>query len=101
MSGLISQETLRYQYLLVRSEERWVSLLHCFFYFCETYVIFMLEYLTDMCLFHADVEPVQSVDNAKNRSCPWPGATPTTVGGPTTGEDLPAKEAERVLRQVK
>jgi hypothetical protein len=42
--------------------------LFCCFFFCETYVIFMLlllyiiffipEYLTDMCLLCADVGPV-------------------------------------------
>jgi hypothetical protein len=68
MPGLIFRETLRYQYLLVRSEGRWVSLHLCSFF--VVYVIFMLfcyiyhfffvmpEYLTDMCSLCADVGPV-------------------------------------------
>jgi hypothetical protein len=110
MSGLTSRESLRYQYLLVRSEERWVILLHCFF-FCETYVIFMLfllyiiyfcmlEYLTNMYLLHADVGPVRPMDYARNRHHPRPGATPAAAGGPTVAGDLPAGEVERVLRRV-
>jgi hypothetical protein len=79
-----------------------------FFFFCETYVIFMLffyiyhffvpEYLTDMCLLCADVGPVRPVDYARNRHRPRPGAAPAAAGGPTTAGELPAGEAERVLR---
>jgi hypothetical protein len=55
MLGLISREILRFQYLLVRSEERWVSLIHCFvvFRFCETYVIFMLLLLYVIFLYQS------------------------------------------------
>jgi hypothetical protein len=72
MPGLISRETLRYQYLLVRSEGRWVSLHLCSFFFfllniCNFYVVFVIyiiffvipEYLTDMCSLCADVGPVR------------------------------------------
>jgi hypothetical protein len=108
MLGLISREILRYQYLLARSEEIWVTL-HCFFFFfCETYVIFMMffiyiiffipEYLTDMCLLCVDVGPVKPVDYVRNRCHPWPGAAPTPARGPTTTGELPTDEAEKVFR---
>jgi hypothetical protein len=111
MLGLISQEILRYQYLLVRSEEIWVSL-HRYFsclFFCETYVIFMLflflyiiffipKYLMDMCLLCVDMGPVRPVDYVRNKCHPRPGATPAAVGGPTAAGELLVKEVERVLR---
>jgi hypothetical protein len=106
---------MRYQYLLVRSEERWVSLHHCFvvffrffFFFGETYVIFMLlllyiiffilEYLMDMCLLCVDVGLMRHVDYARNMRRPQPGAAPAAAGGPTAVGDLPVGEVERVLR---
>ena len=69
------------------------------FFFCETYVIFMLfyiyiyiyiyiyhffipEYLTDMCLLCVDVGPMQPTDYARNRRRPWPGAAPAIAGEP-------------------
>jgi hypothetical protein len=63
------------------------------FFFCETYIIFMLfyiyhffipEYLIDMCLLCVDVGPVRPTDYARNRHCPRPGAAPAAAGGPTT-----------------
>jgi hypothetical protein len=107
MLGLTSQEILRYRYLPARSEERWVSL-HFFFFFllniCNFYVVFYIyhffipEHLTDMCLLCADVGPVRPVDYARNRRRPRPGAAPAAAGGPTAVGELPAGEAERVLR---
>jgi hypothetical protein len=60
----------------------------------------MPEYLTDMCLLHADVGPLRPAGYAKNRHHPQLGAAPATVGGATAAGDLPAEEAERVLRRV-
>jgi hypothetical protein len=40
------------------------------------------------------------VDYARNRRHPQLGAAPITAGGPIVVGDLPAGEAERVLRQV-
>jgi hypothetical protein len=59
------------------------------------------EYLKGMCLLHTDVGLVQPTDYARNRHCPRPRTAPATVGGPATVGDLPAREAKRVLRQVK
>jgi hypothetical protein len=106
MLGLIFREILRYQYLLVRSEERWVSFHHCFFLLniCNFYVVFVIyhffipKYLTDMCLLCAYVGPVRPADYARNMHCPRPGVTPVAAGGPAATGDLPAGEAERVLR---
>jgi hypothetical protein len=107
MPGLIFRETQRYQYLLVRSEGRWVSLHLCSFFF--VYVIFyvvllyisffvMPEYLMDMGSLCADVGPVLPADYARNKHCPQPRVTPFSAGGPTVARELPAREAERVLR---
>jgi hypothetical protein len=64
--------------------------------FCYIYHFFfvMPEYLTDMCSLCPDVGPMRPADYARNMRHPRLGATPTTAG------DLPAKEAERVLRRV-
>jgi hypothetical protein len=65
------------------------------------YIIFFIpEHLTDMCLLCADVGPVRPVDYARNRRRPRPGAAPAAAGGPTVAGELPAGEAERVLRRV-
>jgi hypothetical protein len=53
-----------------------------------------------MCLLCADVGPVRPVDYARNMRRPRPGAAPATAGGPTVAGELPAGEAERVLRRV-
>jgi hypothetical protein len=53
-----------------------------------------------MCLLCADVGPVRPADYARNRRRPRPGAAPAAAGGPTTAGELPAGEAERVLRRV-
>jgi hypothetical protein len=53
-----------------------------------------------MCSLCVDVVPVQPVDYARNRHCPQPGATPVAAGGLAVAGDLPAREAERVLRWV-
>ena len=60
----------------------------------------MQEYLTDMCSLCADVGPVQPADYARNRRHPRPGVTPAAARGPAVARDLPAREAERVLRRV-
>jgi hypothetical protein len=65
------------------------------------YIIFFIpEYLTDMCLLCADVGPVRPTDYARNRRRPRPGAAPAAAGGPAAAGELPAGEAERVLRRV-
>jgi hypothetical protein len=65
------------------------------------YIIFFIpEYLTDMCLLCADVGPVRPADYARNMRHPQPGAAPAAVGGPVAAGELPAGEAERVLRRV-
>jgi hypothetical protein len=108
MLGLISREIPRSMYLKAGSEVRWVSL-HQFFYFCETYIVFMFllflyhffyipEYLTYMCLLCAYVGASQPIDYARNKCRPWLGVTHIAVGGPTTATELPAIEAQRVLR---
>jgi hypothetical protein len=56
----------------------------------------MLEYLTGICLLHANVGPMQPADYARNRCHPQPEATAATAEGPT----VVAGEAERVLRRV-
>ena len=53
-----------------------------------------------MCLLCPDVGPVRHAYYARNRRHPQPGAAPATAGGPTTRGELPAGEAERVLRRV-
>ena len=61
----------------------------------------MPEYLTDMCSLCAYVGLVRPTDYARNRHCPWPGAAPAATRGPAVAGDLPAGEAERVLRRVR
>jgi hypothetical protein len=51
-----------------------------------------------MCLLCADVGPVRPADYVRNKRRPRPGTAPATVGGPTVAGELPAEEAERVLR---
>jgi hypothetical protein len=46
----------------------------------------------------ADVGPVRPVDYVRNRRRPRPRATPATAGGLAVAGELPASEAERVLR---
>jgi hypothetical protein len=53
-----------------------------------------------MCSLCADVGPVRPADYARNIRRPRPGAAPAAAGGPTVAGDLPAGEAERVLRRV-
>jgi hypothetical protein len=60
----------------------------------------MPEYLTDKRLLHADVGPVQPADYARNRRCPRPEAAAAAAGGAAVAGNLPAREAERVLRRV-
>ena len=63
------------------------------------YIIFFIpEYLTDMCLLCADVGPVRPADYARNRRRPQLGAAPATTRGLVGARDLPAGDAERVLR---
>jgi hypothetical protein len=69
--------------------------------FCYIYHFFVMpEYLMDMCSLCADVGPVWPTDYVRNRHRPRPGAAPTVAGGPAVAGDLPAGEAERVLRWV-
>jgi hypothetical protein len=58
----------------------------------------MPEYLTDKHLLHADVGPVRPIDYAWNRCHPWLEATAAAIGGAAVAGNLPAGEAERVLR---
>jgi hypothetical protein len=51
-------------------------------------------------LLHADVGPVRPTDYARNRRRPRPEATAATAGGAAVAENLPAGEAERVLRRI-
>jgi hypothetical protein len=60
----------------------------------------MPEYLTDICLLHADVGPVRPAYYAWNKCHPWPEAVAAAAGGPTVAGNLPAGETERVLRRV-
>jgi hypothetical protein len=60
----------------------------------------MPEYLTDKRLLHADVGPVRPVDYARNRRHPRPKDMVSTTGGATVAGNLPAREAEMVLRRV-
>jgi hypothetical protein len=46
------------------------------------------------------VGPVRPVDYARNRCRPWPEAAAAAVGGAAVAGNLPAGEAERVLRRV-
>jgi hypothetical protein len=58
----------------------------------------MPKYLTDKHLLHADVGPMRPVDYARNRCHPWLEAMAATAGGAVVAGNLPAREAERVLR---
>jgi hypothetical protein len=58
----------------------------------------MPVYLMGKCLLYADVGPVRPVDYAWNRHHPRPEATAATIGGAAVAGNLPAGEAERVLR---
>jgi hypothetical protein len=60
----------------------------------------MPEYLTDIRLLYADVGPVRPIDFTWNRCRLRLEAIAATAGGPTIAGNLPAREAERVLRQV-
>jgi hypothetical protein len=71
-----------------------MSFLLCISFFC------MPEYLTDKRLLHADVGPVRPADYARNRRCTHPEAAVATAGGATVAWNLPAREAERVLRRI-
>ena len=52
------------------------------------------------CLLHADVGPMRPADYARNRRRPWPEAATAAIGGVAVAGNLPAGEAERVLRQI-
>jgi hypothetical protein len=54
----------------------------------------------DIHLLHADVGPVRPADYARNKRRPWPESTTAAVEGTTVARNLPAEEAERVLRRV-
>jgi hypothetical protein len=60
----------------------------------------MPEYLTGICLLHADVGPVQPGNYAQNRNRPRPKAAAVAAGGAAVARNLLGKEAERVLRRV-
>jgi hypothetical protein len=60
----------------------------------------MLEYLKGIRLLHADVGPVRPTDYAWNKHHPQPEAAVVIIGGPTVAGNLPAGEAERILRRV-
>jgi hypothetical protein len=49
-------------------------------------------------LLYADVGPVRHADYARNRRHPRPEVTATATGGAAVAGNLPAGEAERVLR---
>jgi hypothetical protein len=49
---------------------------------------------------HVDVGPVQPADYARNRHRPGPDTTVATAGGAAVDVNLPAGEAERVLRRI-
>jgi hypothetical protein len=48
----------------------------------------------------ADVGPVRPADYSRNRGRPWPEAAAIAAGEETVAGNLPAGEAERVLRQI-
>ena len=54
----------------------------------------------DKCLLHADVGPVRPADYARNRRRPRLEVAAAAIGGAAVAGNLPAREAERVLRQV-
>ena len=49
---------------------------------------------------HADVGPVRPTNYAQNMRLPRPKATAAAAGGEAVAKNLPAGEAERVLRQI-
>jgi hypothetical protein len=51
-------------------------------------------------LLYADVGPVRLADYARNRRRPWLEAAATVAGGAAVAGNLPAGEAERVLRRI-
>jgi hypothetical protein len=51
-------------------------------------------------LLYADVGPVRLADYARNRCRPRPEAAAATAGGEAVARNLPAGEAERVLRRI-
>jgi hypothetical protein len=53
-----------------------------------------------ICLLHADVGPVRPVNYARNKHRPRSEAVVATTGGAAVARNLPAREAERVLRRV-
>jgi hypothetical protein len=60
----------------------------------------MPEYFTGKRFLHTDVGPVRPANYAWNKCCPWLEAATATAGGATVAGNLPAEEAERVLRRV-
>ena len=52
------------------------------------------------CLLHADVGPMRPADYARNRHRPQPKSAAATAGGAAVAGNLPAGEAERVLRRI-
>jgi hypothetical protein len=60
----------------------------------------MPEYLMGIFLLHADARPVRPANYARNRRHPQPEAAVVAIGGEKVAGNLPAEEAERVLRQV-
>jgi hypothetical protein len=60
----------------------------------------MPEYLTGKLLLHVDVGPVRPIDYARNRRRPWPEVAAAAARGATVAGNLPAGEAERVLRRI-
>jgi hypothetical protein len=60
----------------------------------------MPEYLTGKRLLHVDVGPVRPADYARNRRRPRPEAAAAAAGGAAVAGNLPAGEAERVLRRI-
>jgi hypothetical protein len=51
-------------------------------------------------VLRADVGPVRPADYARNRCRPQPEAVASTTGGVAVAGNLPAGEAERVLRRI-
>jgi hypothetical protein len=58
----------------------------------------MPVYLTGKRLLYTDVGPVRLVDYAWNRHHPQPEVTASAARGAAVAGNLPAGEAERVLR---
>jgi hypothetical protein len=51
-------------------------------------------------LLHVDVAPMSPADYARNRHRPRPEAAAATAGGVAVAGNLPAGEADRVLRRI-